>query len=296
LRGTIAVRSRPLPTNASMPELPEVETVRRSIEPALLGRRITGLTVGTFPGVLGGMEPDLAAALLIDRRVTAIRRRGKYLLFDLDDGSGIEIHLRMTGHLELANAADAPIRFQHLTLHFDGDQDLRFADQRKFGRVIVHAGNPELGLKTKLGPEPLSPQFTSSMLANILAKRSAPIKSALLDQKAIAGIGNIYADEALFLSSVHPLRPARSLTTDEVKRLHRNIRKVLNSGLDHRGTSFSSYRDGNGEAGENQQHLHVYGRGRSGGACPKCGHPLAHLVISARTSHFCPNCQKLPQD
>jgi len=277
-----------------MPELPEVETVRRTLEPAIVQQTISGLTVGAFSGVLGGMEPELANALLTGRRVRSIRRRGKYLLIDLDDGSGIEVHLRMTGHIELAPVERDPIRFQHLALHFENGIDLRFADQRKFGRVIVHAGNPELGLKTKLGPEPLSSDFTSVVLAAILGKRYAPIKSALLDQKAIAGIGNIYADEALFLSRIHPLRPAKSLTPEEIRKLHRNIRRVLNSGLEHRGTTFSSYRDANGESGENQQHLYVYGRGRSGGACPHCGHPLTHLVISARTSHFCPNCQRLP--
>ena len=279
-----------------MPELPEVETVRLSLVSALVGKTISGLTVGTFTGVLGGADPRVAIEQLRGRGIVSIRRRGKYLLFDLDDGCGIELHLRMTGHLELAESGQPDLRFQHLAIHFDHGWDLRFADQRKFGRVIIHQGNPELGLKTKLGPEPLGPEFTADTFARMLAKRSAAIKSVLLDQKAIAGIGNIYADEALYLSRLHPLRSGNSLSPVEIRSLHRSIRRVLRSGLEHRGTSFSSYRDANGDSGENQQHLFVYGGGRKGQACPRCGRRLAHVVISARTSHFCPNCQRQNTD
>jgi formamidopyrimidine-DNA glycosylase len=279
----------------SMPELPEVESVRRSLEPALVGRRITGLEVGAFTGVLGGREPAYAAAMVTDRRVTAIRRRGKYLLIDLDDGSGIEIHLRMTGHLELTDVTTPAIRFQHLVMHLDSGQDVRFVDQRKFGRVIVHEGNPELGLKTKLGPEPLDDRFTATVLVTILTKRISPIKSILLDQTSIAGIGNIYADEALFRARIHPLSPGKSLSHDQIKRLHREIRLVLRNGIERGGTSFSDYRDANGELGSNQLHLLVYGKGRKGHACPRCGQPLQHLVLSGRTSHFCPSCQPPPE-
>lgn len=274
-----------------MPELPEVETVRRSLEPHILGQCIDGLSVGTFAGVLGGMAPDVARSMLVGRTISAIRRRGKFLLVDLDDGSGIEIHLRMTGHLQLTGRDDPEIRFQHVAIHFDNGRDLRFADQRKFGRVIVHLGNPELGLKTKLGPEPLDAGFTPEVLADLLKKRSTAIKNVLLDQRAIAGIGNIYADEALFRSRINPLRAAKSLRADEVRRLHENIRLVLENGVEHRGTSFSTYRDANGESGSNQHHLLVYGKGRAGAPCPECAGPLRHVVIGGRTSHYCPHCQ-----
>jgi formamidopyrimidine-DNA glycosylase len=276
-----------------MPELPEVETVRRSLAPAIAGRTITGLRVGAFAGVLDGADPAQVAARLTGRVVTAVRRRGKYLLIDLDDGSGIEIHLRMTGHLELVDSDAPDLRFQHLAISFDNGRELRFADQRKFGRVIFHAENPEHGIKTKLGPEPLLPAFTAACLTAILARRGSAIKAVLLDQTAIAGIGNIYADEALFRSRIHPLTPANQLTFTQVRSLHRSIRAVLQSGIDHRGTSFSSYRDANGAEGGNQHHLAVYGRGRTGGPCPRCGRPLAHLVIASRTSHFCPRCQRV---
>jgi formamidopyrimidine-DNA glycosylase len=277
-----------------MPELPEVETVRRSLEPFLIGQSITGLEVGAFAGVLGEIAGDLAEAALRGRRIESVRRRGKYLLVDLDNGTGIEIHLRMTGHLEITPRDAEPIRFQHLAIQLGNGMDIRFADQRKFGRVIVHFGDPELGIKTKLGPEPLSDDFTPDYLIGVLRKRTAAIKSLLLDQRIIAGIGNIYADEALFLAGIHPGRAGGSLTKSEATELHRTIRQTLLAGIENRGTSFSSYRDATGQPGENQNALQVYGRGRAGLPCPRCGAPLQFLIFSARTSHYCPNCQPAP--
>lgn len=276
-----------------MPELPEVETVRRSLEPAVLGQTISGLSTGAFEGVLGGMAPNLAAAIVTGKTVSGIRRRGKYLLIDFSDGGGIEIHLRMTGHLELCARTDPPLRFEHASIHFSNGIDIRFADQRKFGRLIVHESDPERGIKTRLGPEPLEPTFTAEVLAGVLAKRSAPIKSVLLDQRALAGVGNIYADEALFRARIHPRQPANRLTSGEIRLLHRNIRLVLRQGIERHGTSFSSYRDANGQSGTNQEFLLVYGRGRSGLPCSRCHQPLQYLMIGSRTSHYCPNCQQL---
>ena len=276
-----------------MPELPEVETVRRSLEPIVVGRMIVGLDVGDFAGVLGSVPVELAVAALVGRTVNGIRRRGKFLLIDLDDESGIEIHLRMTGNLELAHRDAPPLRFQHLSLQLDNGLDLRFADQRKFGRVIVRAGDPALELNTKLGPEPLDGGFTSTYLQDALRKRTAPIKSLLLDQRVVAGIGNIYADEALHLARIHPNRPGGSISPSEADALVCAITKVLKSGIEHRGTTFSTYRDGTGREGHNQHRLAVYGRGRRGEPCNRCGNPLAYLVIGQRTSHFCPHCQPI---
>jgi len=276
-----------------MPELPEVETVRRSLERLLVGQTIAGIEVGSFAGVLGAVDPALVSAALEGRTITRLRRRGKFLFVDLDDGAGLEIHLRMTGHLEVANRDAPPLRFEHLTIRFASGYDLRFADQRKFGRVIFHAGDPEVELKTRLGPEPLLPAFTSEYLAGVLARRTAPIKSLLLDQRIVAGIGNIYADEALFLARLHPGRPGGSISAPEVRSLHRAIRRVLRSAIQYRGTTFSSYRDGTGQSGENQHRLNVYGRGRREEPCTRCSRPLAFLVIGQRTSHYCPNCQRL---
>lgn len=274
-----------------MPELPEVETVRRSLEPVIVGQRILGVTVGAFEGVLGGMSPEHAASALIGSTVSNIRRRGKYLLLDLDHGGGVEVHLRMTGHLESVPTDSAPVRFQHLAIHFANGTDLRFSDQRKFGRVIVHGGDPGSALHAKLGPEPLEPSFTAGTFASALARRPGPIKGALLDQKLVAGIGNIYADEALFISRIHPLRSANSLTPTEIAKLHRAIRRVLRDGIEDRGTTFSTYRDGFGEEGSHQHRLQVYGRGRGGLPCPRCKRPVEFVTVSQRTSHFCPRCQ-----
>jgi formamidopyrimidine-DNA glycosylase len=274
-----------------MPELPEVETIRRTLEPLISGRRIAGLSIRDFPGVIGDLAPEMAGALISGRRVVEIERRGKYLIILLDDGTGIEIHLRMTGQVEVLPRGAPPQRFEHLAIHFlDGD-DLRYSDQRKFGRVLIRVSDPVSYLRDKLGPEPLTRQFTASRLAAALAGRRLPIKSALLNQRIVAGIGNIYADEALFHARLHPLRPSGGLSSDEIVVLRNEIRRVLRAAIERRGTTFSSYRDATGREGENQERLAVYGRGRSGEPCSRCGHALSFLVIGGRTSHYCPSCQ-----
>ncbi|MGI8476260.1 MAG: DNA-formamidopyrimidine glycosylase [Thermomicrobiales bacterium] len=274
-----------------MPELPEVETVRRSLAPSVVGRTIVGLRVGAHQGVLGGSDPAVVGAAIANRTIVDLRRLGKYLILDLDDGSHLLAHLRMTGQLVVCPRGSDALRFEHLAIVFDDGAELRFADQRKFGRVLFFASGLNEHLQARLGPEPLGVAFTAAAFAAALVRRTAPIKAVLLDQKTVAGIGNIYADEALFLASIHPRRPANALTPAEQKRLHRAIRQVLRDGIAHRGTSFSSYRDGNGAEGDNQHRLKVYGRGRTGGACVRCRHPLEFLTVAGRTSHYCPACQ-----
>jgi len=274
-----------------MPELPEVETIRRSLDNQITGRQVTGVRVGAFHGVLNGDEPVTFTSRLTGRTITGTKRRGKYILVELDDGSTVIIHLRMTGNLVLLPKSDPPMRFEHLAIELDDGCELRFSDQRKFGRVTHLLGDSNSIFDGKIGPEPLSSAFTALRFGDLLARRSAPIKSALLDQKLVAGIGNIYADEALFRARIHPLRPANSLKPAEVGKLHRSIRQVLREGIENRGTSISHFRDGNGDEGANQSNLRVYGRGRHGEPCPLCGHPLTFLVIGGRSSHFCPNCQ-----
>ncbi|MFL5761741.1 MAG: DNA-formamidopyrimidine glycosylase [Thermomicrobiales bacterium] len=276
-----------------MPELPEVETVRKSLHNRLLGRTIESVRLYDFMGVLGDEDPDTFAALTIGRHVVDTRRRGKYILVDLDDGSFLLVHLRMTGTLMLVPRDDPPLRFEHLAIGFDHGLSLRFADQRKFGRVLHVLPHASSLLEKKLGPEPFAPAFTAQALAASLTRRTAPIKSVLLDQKTIAGMGNIYADEALYRARIHPLTPANQLSAGEIRRLHRSIREVLREGLGNRGTSISHFRDGAGEAGSNQSNLRVYGKGRTGEPCGRCGRPLAFLVIGGRSSHFCPQCQQL---
>ncbi len=274
-----------------MPELPEVETVRRSLVPALTGRTIESITIGNFPGVIGSMSIDELRGLVVGRSVTDLRRRGKYLMIDFDDGSGLIVHLRMTGALTVLDQADGPVRFEYISFELNDRRSLRFSDQRKFGRIEYRPADNLHPLETKLGPEPLEAKFTAEYLARTIKGRSAPIKALILDQRLIAGVGNIYADEALFRSRIHPLTPGGELTPAQISSLVRSIRLVLRAGIENRGTSFSSYRDGNGEAGSNQTRLRIYGRGRSGLPCLRCGGPLMTLTAGGRTSHVCPRCQ-----
>jgi formamidopyrimidine-DNA glycosylase len=277
-----------------MPELPEVETVRLGLDPHLVGRRIERITPSDFPGVMGGMQIELASALLANRPFTGTRRRGKYLLFDLDEMESLIVHLRMTGVLTIQQRSDPPERFQRLSIELDNGTDLRFSDQRKFGRVIIASSDDVDALMLKLGPEPLSPEFDGSVVQALVARRSAPIKAVLLDQHSIAGLGNIYVDEALFHARIHPARSANTLTTEESMLLAETIRHVLQVGLDHRGTSFSSFRGVYGEKGSNQDQLVVYGRGAAGLPCVRCRTPLQRITIAGRGTSFCPECQPVP--
>jgi formamidopyrimidine-DNA glycosylase len=273
-----------------MPELPEVETVRRSLLPLVVGRRIVGLRPGSFPEVTGADGVEATATRVAGRAVVGVRRRAKYLLLDLDDGTSVVVHLRMTGRLVAAPRNAPPLRFEHLAIELDDGQDLRFADQRKFGRVL-HLPPEEVDrLERRLGPEPLASRFTATGLASALLRRPGKLKSVLLDQRLIAGLGNIYVDEALFRARLHPERAANGLSLAEVRRLHRAIRAVLREGLAHRGTTFDSFRDAEGAEGGNQRNLRVYGRGK-GGACFRCARPLAWTVIGGRGTTFCPRCQ-----
>ncbi len=278
-----------------MPELPEVETVRRTLTGPLLGRRIERVRLADFPGVIGDGPPDLFAALVCGRTVTGCRRRAKYLLLDLDDGTVLMIHLRMTGQVGIEQAGAPPLQFEHLALELDDGSELRFADQRKFGRVLHLDPDAARTLEARFGPEPLESGFTAAWLERALARRPGKLKSVLLDQDVVAGLGNIYADEALFRARLHPERPANGLSSEEIRRLHRALRAVLGEGITHRGTTFSSYRDASGREGENQRNLRVYGKGGRGD-CPRCGYPLARTVVGGRGTSFCPRCQRMPGD
>ena len=292
-----------------MPELPEVETVRRSLQSVITGRLITRVRGDSFPEVMGPGGLD-RSEILLGRRITGIDRRGKYLVIDLDDGSALIVHLRMTGQLVAANQHEPPLRFQHLAIGLvrptvpgdtddgekpepDGPIELRFADQRKFGRVLHVAASERPHLFRTMGPEPLLAGFTPETLGAALAGRRAPVKNVLLDQRRVAGLGNIYVDEALFRAGVNPVQPAGSLDAAGITALHAAIVAVLNESLDRRGTTFSSFLDGYGRQGENGTNLRVYGRGRSGQPCVVCGTPLQQVRLAGRSSTFCPVCQPL---
>jgi formamidopyrimidine-DNA glycosylase len=273
-----------------MPELPEVETMVLTLRPRLVGRTFGAARV-LRDSVVGWPAPAAFAAALQGRTVLRLDRRGKYILIDLDDGSRLVVHLRMTGQLAFRPARSRPTAHTRLVLPLDSDEALHFIDQRTFGKVYVLPDQDPAPIKglAALGPEPLGPGFTPALLGKALARTARPIKTALLDQALVAGIGNIYADEALFVAGVHPTTPARQVPAAAVKRLHGAIRTVLAQGIVHRGTTFAHFRNAEGEPGGHQGHLAVYGR--EGEPCRRCDNPLQRLVLSGRSAHFCVHCQ-----
>jgi len=278
-----------------MPELPEVETVRRIIAPHVAGRRITEIDLDPdFPEVLDGPDGIDPAAGILDRTIISADRRGKYLIFPLDDGMSLVIHLRMTGRLLLTAHDAPPVRFQHAALALDNGMDMRFGDQRKFGRIRLTLPEDVEELSARLGPEPLDASFTGDQLHAALRRRSGKIKSVLLDQHLIAGLGNIYVDEALFRTRIHPLTPANKLDLEDTSRLVRAIRHILRAAIANQGTTFSTFENPYGESGSNAAFLKVYGKGRAGLPCPRCGTPLMHLVVGGRGTTYCPHCQPSP--
>lgn len=276
-----------------MPELPEVETIRLGLLSTVVGEVITGLTVSNDETVLDPPSVSAFAQAVAGRVITGVGRRGKYLLLALDDSGAIEIHLRMTGQVRVLSLGAEPLRFERACIRFESGQSLRFADQRKFGRIVLLDAEGVKALDAKLGVEPLSIRFSANWLLEAVSERKRPIKAFLLDQHLIAGIGNIYADEALFRARIHPLTPSGLLTETECAALVRSIRHVLRAGIDHRGTSFSSYADHDGAKGQNQFSLQVYGKGRGQIQCPQCGGPLICIQAGGRSSHLCERCQVL---
>ncbi len=276
-----------------MPELPEVETVRAGLLALVLHRRITGLRAGTFEGVVGDLGIEVTRARLIGRTIMDVTRRAKYLFLVLDDETLLSVHLRMTGVLQVVPRSADPLRFEHLAIELDDGNDLRYSDQRKFGRVLHIDSSDYVDHDRFLGPEPLDGAFTPAVLSGRLSKRTAPIKASLLDQRRVAGLGNIYVDEVLFRAGIHPLRPAGGLTVAETELLHAAIQAVLSEAIARHGTTFSSFSNPYGESGNNQPNLRVYGRGRGGEPCLVCGTSLQLLTVGGRSTHFCAVCQPL---
>lgn len=261
------------------------------LETAIGGYKIIAIEPRDFPAVMGGIGIAQTAAAVAGATITGIDRRGKYLLLRLDTGDALIAHLRMTGRLLVVPASAPPVRFEHLAIHLDGDLDLRFGDQRKFGRIVLASPSEVAALFARLGPEPLDPSLTASSLRERLGRHRANIKSMLLDQRIIAGLGNIYVDEALFLAHIHPLRAANSLDEAEVDRLLDAIRQVLRQAIANQGTTFSTFENPYGERGNNAPALLVYGKGAAGLPCPRCGTPLVRLTVSGRGTTICPHCQ-----
>jgi formamidopyrimidine-DNA glycosylase len=271
-----------------VPELPEVETVCRQLEPELEGRRIERLEVYD-PRWCRPAAPAQLEAAVAGRTIEGLGRRGKYLLLGLEGGETLVMHLRMTGNLVLVEGEEKP---NHLRARFglDDGRELWFTDPRRFGEALL-LGDGELDahFAPRLGVEPLSEEFTPELLGEIAAGRRAPLKSFLLDQKGIAGIGNIYADEALFRARLHPLSPAESMKPEHLVALHDGIVAALEAGIDGGGASIDDYRDGRGEKGRMQEEFLVHTR--EGKPCPRCGETVERIVVSGRSTYFCPSCQ-----
>jgi len=269
-----------------LPELPEVETLVSELAPEMVGRRITEVILH-WRGCVAELDPDVFCQQLTGETVVQVTRRGKYLVFRLESGQTLLIHLRMTGRLEIHGGRPQPHPHTRLVLRLDDGRYLHFQDQRKFGRVYLVADTAHI--LSRLGPEPLDDAFTDNVLVATLSGRKASIKALLLNQRLIAGLGNIYADEALFRAGIDPRKPGGNLTREEVKRLCAAIRETLMAAIMARGTTLSDYRQANGSEGNFQKQLRVFRRENQ--PCPRCGTPIQRIRLVQRSTYFCPHCQ-----
>ncbi len=270
-----------------MPELPEVETIRNALIPRITGARFTGIDL-FWEKAVRKPSPEEFCRRLEGQRIEAIRRRGKYFLFDLSGDEILGLHLKMTGILLLEPSLKRePQKHTTAIFRLDGGFDLHFIDQRKFGSIWLVSDEREI--VGKLGPEPLGEDFTPASLRIITNRHNIPIKALIHDQHAIAGLGNMYADEALFAAGIHPLKKAGSLADSEVERLHRSIIEVLERGIKHNGASIRNYRLPDGSEGLAHTQFRVAHRG--GERCPVCGIAISRISVRGRGSYFCPNCQ-----
>ena len=315
-----------------MPELPEVEHTARQLHHAIVGATIRDALI-FWERTIGHPEPAGFLAEVADRSILGVRRRGKFLLADLGGQLILTMHRRMTGNLFLlppgweidtglqssdpvawnikgpafrksgddgvastrsSTIEESNLLYCRVCFNLADGRRLLFTDPRKFGRIELWPSGCESEALKGLGPEPLSQDFTVETLAKSLSARKGAIKQVLLNQEVVAGLGNIYADEALFFASIHPLRHANTLTPLEIQRLHEGIVSVLTLGIEHGGTSFNEYRDLWGEAGDNYNHVRVYHQ--QGKPCVRCGTPVERIVVAQRGTHFCPGCQKLGSD
>lgn len=272
-----------------MPELPEVETIVRGLRPVLRGRKVTGVwTSGLGLHLARAVDVRGLRRVAVGRAFVDVRRRGKYITLEVGDAAGVCIHLGMTGRLRVQPASTARAPHTHVVLSLDGGDELRFTDARRFG--WVEPGAPLSGLSglAALGPDPLT-ELDADALARSLAEARAPIKAFLLDQHRVAGLGNIYVCEALFIARIHPTTPAKRVAK-RAPALLAAVRETLEGGIARRGTTLRDYVDADGFAGDNAAALKVYGR--AGEPCFTCGAAIRRRVDSGRSTFFCPSCQK----
>jgi len=275
-----------------MPELPEVETIRRQLAPRLTGRSLVAYRVAD-PRWCEPRAPGEVLGPLLGRSIEGLERRGKYLVWAFEEELFLLMHLRMTGNL----LYDAPEGTPYTRVHlgFDDDHDLRFVDPRRFGTGWLLAGRGELDayLDARLGVEPFSEAFTAEHLRALARGSRAPVKAFMLDQRRIAGVGNIYADEALFRARVHPLREAGRLTGAQWTALAAAIREALQEGIDAKGATIDDFRDLDGARGSFQDRFLVHRR--AGDPCPRCGRPVRKLLAAGRGTYVCERCQPRPR-
>ena len=271
-----------------MPELPEVETVRRGIEPHLVGRRIEEVVVRESRLRLP-VDPGLAGELA-GRVVEAVGRRGKYLLIASGPGA-VLMHLGMSGSLRLVTADTVPGRHDHVDIRLDDGRALRFNDPRRFGLVVWAPDTPlEHRLLARLGPEPLDPAWDGTALRAVAVRRRSAIKAVLMEARVVVGVGNIYASEALFRAGIHPLRPACRISARRYEALATAVKAVLTEAIEQGGTTLRDFVAEDGRPGYFQQSLHVYGR--TGRPCGRCGRPIRETRLAGRSSYYCPGCQR----
>ncbi|WJW75753.1 bifunctional DNA-formamidopyrimidine glycosylase/DNA-(apurinic or apyrimidinic site) lyase [Thiohalobacter sp. IOR34] len=271
-----------------MPELPEVETTRRGLAPHLAGRRVRSVTVRQRR--LRWPVPRALERELPGQRLGELRRRGKYLLLESTAGTVI-LHLGMSGSLRLLPCDAPPGPHDHLDIALDDGRCLRFTDPRRFGTVLWTRRPPERHrLLAGLGPEPLGPDFDGDYLYRRSRGRRLAVKPFIMDSKVVVGVGNIYANEALFLAGIHPARPAGRIGQQRYRRLADAIREVLTAAIAAGGTTLRDFVDGDGRPGYFQQTLRVYGRG--GRPCPRCGTPIRETRLAQRSTFYCPRCQR----
>ena len=273
-----------------MPELPEVETIKNELLPHVVGHHITGITL-FWEGIVRQLPVQEFCRHLTGKEITGITRRGKYLIFGLSSYDLWIVHLKMTGALIVGRDSAEPPRFTRAVIHLDNNTGIFFRDPRKFGAMWLATDTGDIN--RKLGPEPLEAGFTAHVLAERLAKRTAPIKALLLEQKLIAGIGNMYADEALFAAGIHPQRGGGSLSQEEVERLYGAIRRILWAAIGSKGASVDTYFRPDGSEGTAHFEFKV-AHGLGGKSCTVCGGPIERIVVRNRGTYYCPRCQAQP--
>jgi formamidopyrimidine-DNA glycosylase len=274
-----------------VPELPEVETVVRDLRAAVVGRQVISVQLG-HPKVLRFPVPEVFTAVLPGQRFGAVIRRGKFIMCELRSGEDLVVHLGMTGHLRVCDADTAVARHTHMRALLDDGRELRYEDARRFGRIMLgpRAVLEDSRVLPVLGVEPLSEEFTADRLDKVLRSTTRTVKAALLDQRGVAGLGNIYVDEACHLAGVRPQRRSHTLTRAQRAALHAAIPAVLVSAIHNRGSSIDDYRDLWNAKGTNQERLQVYGRG--GQPCLRCSATLRQATVAGRTTVWCPRCQR----